>query len=110
MRLRELAFANVTTRNGLPAGGAARFSVSESDKRFTVVRQAADSDDAYVQFELKHPWILVFRSWEANSGFVRVGLTLTDGGTCRLRVADDTTPLEPWQFMRRALEDLFFNL
>jgi hypothetical protein len=76
------------------------FEYARIDGSFSVVNRAGKG----VRFDLVGQEIHV----ETSSGDVQLSATLTlnDKGECRLLVGSE--PLDRWQFLRRALEPLFF--
>jgi hypothetical protein len=47
--------------------------------------------------------------YEPSNGRWGARIGLNDEGRCILKLVEDGTPLEQWQFRKRALEDLFFG-
>ena len=102
-RLRLHAKVNVDTKNSQsPDRTYALESVRDA---FTVLIQGRQNET--VHFMLNGA-VITIRGAGVNVDLT-VTLTLTDAGDCRFKLKDGSE-LTEWQVLKRALEDLFFNV
>jgi hypothetical protein len=101
-RLRALAEANVTTRNGQLTGKPRYGFEQRGDGAFTVWDQESTVRDA-VDFDVLNDRIYVRRI----SDKFEVTLTMTSAGVCKYKVGHEE--LDAWQVLKKALEPMLFR-
>lgn len=107
LKLKDGANKDVEARmECLDPGSNQAFRLDSQKGFFNVMRRGPGGSATWVQFVLTENSIVV----EDSSGKVllRAHLTLTDKAECKLRL-ENGEELSPWQFRKRALEELFFN-
>jgi hypothetical protein len=104
--LQSSARANVDTRNALEESQVKdRFKMNVRGNSFTVWDGWAHSRRA-VDVALNADGTIEFAFTSLASEVMQAQVVLTDDGECKYRVGN--TPLDEWQVLRRALEELFF--
>ena len=101
------AETDVKERNATLAGGSRfTFKIGPCDEEsFLVIRQVGKGA---ASVEFVHTAVGIQVRDDARATILEGILTLNDEGNCRLKVGDKE--LTFWQFRRRALEALFFNV
>jgi hypothetical protein len=74
---------------------------------FGVTRDTVGASGRYITFS--HTEDAIFISDGDGTLLYTATLALNDEGQCRIRLDGAEPPLEPWQVLRRALEDVLFG-
>jgi hypothetical protein len=102
---------NVETINALLLDQPSRLAPVQhgrSGDTFFVARQGFLTQG--VRFTLRKDRIVVeSQNIETIDGHFEATLTLDNDGDCRLQIKKTDEPLDRWQFLRKALEPLFFS-
>jgi hypothetical protein len=111
MRLRSMAKANVDARNAAGAtgtDGASRFGFHEhGPMNFAVTDRWVKQERRAVDFKLEGDAIVI--ATDDEHAPIKAHPVLTRDGQSNFRIEDETRSRAPWQLLRLALKDLFFQ-